>query len=117
MSGGSAGDYKRVGLAFAKALASRDYDVAYALTSRDPRNHTSLKALQAAFERIVPVDWKTVGPIEVGETMEHWPGKEPSDVGWAYVSVGGDVYSEAVTVVITLEEGDLRVRTVEFGRP
>jgi hypothetical protein len=44
-------------------------------------------------------------------------GKEPSDVGWAYVSVGGDVYSEAVTVVVTLEEGELRVRTVEFGRP
>jgi hypothetical protein len=44
-------------------------------------------------------------------------GKEPSDVGWAYVSVGGDVYSEAVTVVVTLEEGELRGRTVEFGRP
>jgi hypothetical protein len=117
MSGGSAGDYKRVGLAFAKALASRDYDVAYALTSRDFRHHTSLKALQAAFESIVPVDWKTVGPIEVGETMEDWAGKGPSDVAWAYLSVGGDVYSEAVTVVIALEEGELRVRTVEFGRP
>jgi hypothetical protein len=49
--------------------------------------------------------------------MEDWPGREPSDVGWAYVSVGGDEYSEAVTVVVTLEEGELRVRTVEFGRP
>jgi hypothetical protein len=117
MSGGSAGDYKRVGLAFVEALASRDYDVAYALTSRNYRDSTSLKALQAAFERIVPVDWKTVGPIEVGETMEDWPGREPLDAGWAYLSVGGDVYSEAITVVVTLEEGDLRVRTVEFGRP
>jgi hypothetical protein len=117
MSGGSAGDYKRVALAFVEALATRDYDVAYALTSRDYRDSTSLKALQAAFETIVPVDWKAVGPIEVGETMEDWPGKEPSDVGWAYVSVGGDVYSEAIVVIVTLEEGELRVRTVEFGRP
>jgi hypothetical protein len=117
MSGGSAGDYTRVGLAFAKALASRDYEAAYALTSTDYRDRTSLKALQAAFERIVPVDWKTVGPIEVGGTLEDWPGRQPSDVGWAYVSVGGDVYSEAVTVVVTLEEGELRVRAVEFGRP
>ena len=117
MSAGSAGDYKRVGLAFVEALANRDYDVAYALTSRDYRDGTSLKALKAAFERIVPVDWKTVGPIEVGQTMEDWAGREPSDVGWAYVSVGGDLYSEAVTVVITLEEGELKVRTVEFGRP
>jgi hypothetical protein len=38
-------------------------------------------------------------------------------VGRAYVSVGGDTYSEAVTVVVTLEEDALRVRTVEFGRP
>jgi hypothetical protein len=116
-AGGSAGDYKRVGLAFVEALATRDYDVAYALTSRDYRDSTSLRALQAAFERIVPVDWKTVGPIVVGQTMEEWPGREPSDVGWAYVSVGGEVYSEAIVVVVTLEEGELKVRAVEFGRP
>lgn len=114
---GSAGDYKRVGLAFAKALAIRDYDVAYALTSAKYRDSTSLNALQAAFESIVPVDWKTIGPIEVGETMEDWPGRELSDVGWAYISVGGDAYSEAITVVVTLEAGELKVRTVEFGRP
>jgi len=117
MSGESAGDYKRVGLAFAKALATRDYDGAYALTSSAYRDSTSVTALQAAFESIVPVDWQTIGPIEVGETMDDWPGREPSDVGWAYLSVGGDVYSEAVTVVVTLENGELKVRTVEFGRP
>jgi len=117
MSGGSAGDYKRVGLAFAKALAARDYDGAYALTSSDYRDSTSVTALQDAFESIVPVDWTTIGPIEVGQTMDEWPGRQPSDVGWAYLSVGGDVYSEANTVVVTLEDGDLKVRTVEFGRP
>jgi len=117
MSGGSSGDYKQVGLAFTKALAARDYDAAYALTSRAYRHSTSLKALGAAFETIVPVDWKAVGPVEVGEAMEDWPGREPSDVGWAYMSVGGDVYSEAITVVVTREEGELRVRAVEFGRP
>ena len=73
--------------------------------------------MRAAFEAIVPTDWKTIGPVEVGETMEDWPGRKPSDVGRAYVSVGGDAYSEAVTVVVTLEEKALRVRTVEFGRP
>jgi hypothetical protein len=73
--------------------------------------------MQAAFEAIVPTDWNTIGPIEVGETMDDWPDRKPSDVGWAYVSVGGHAYSEAVTVVMTTEDGDLRVRTVEFGRP
>ena len=73
--------------------------------------------MQAALKAIVPTDWKTIGPVEVGETMEDRPGRTPSEVGWAYVSVGGDVYSEAVTVVVTLEGDALRVRTVEFGRP
>jgi hypothetical protein len=113
----NAGDYKRVALAFTEALAARDYSAAYALTSRTYRDSTSVKALQDAFEGIVPTDWGTVGPIEIGLTMEDWPGKESSDVGWAYVSVGGDVYSEAVTVVVTREEKELKVRTVELGRP
>jgi hypothetical protein len=49
--------------------------------------------------------------------MTSWPDKQPADLGWAYVSIGGDVYSEAVTVVVTSEEGTPRVRAVEFGRP
>ena len=117
MSEPGSGDYKHVALAFTKALAARDYAAAYALTSRKYRESTSSKDMQAAFEAIVPTDWGTMGPIEVGQTMEVWPGRESSDAGWAYVSVGGDVYSEAVTVVVTLEQGELRVRTVEFGRP
>jgi hypothetical protein len=28
--------------------------------------------------------------------METWPDKQPSEVGWDYVGIGGDVYSEAV---------------------
>lgn len=117
MSERSPGDYKQVALAFTKALAARDYDAAYALTSRTYRESTSVKDMQAAFEAIVPIDWGTVGPIEVGQTMEVWPGREASDAGWAYVGIGGDMYSEAVTLVVALEQGELRIRTVEFGRP
>jgi hypothetical protein len=114
---GAAGDHTQVALAFTKALAARDYEAAYALTSRAYREGTSLKAMADAFEAIVPLDWGTVAPVDVGVTMDDWPGREPSDAGWVYVSVGGDVYSEAVTVVVTREDGELRVRTVEFGRP
>ena len=102
---------------FTNALAARNYPAAYALTSRDYQDGTSLEAMQAAFEAIVPTDWSAIGPVEVGATMEDWPDRKPSDVGWAYVSVGGDAYSEAVTVVVTLEDDALKVRTVEFGRP
>ena len=108
---------KEVALAFTKSLAARDYAGAYDHTAKEYRNGTSLPAMQAAFELVVPTDWTTGGAIEVGETMEAWPGKEPSDVGWVYVSVGGDMYSEAVTVVVAREGDNLRIRTAEFGRP
>jgi hypothetical protein len=49
--------------------------------------------------------------------MTSWPGKQPADLGWAFVSIGGDVYSEAVIVVVTSENGEARIREVEFGRP
>lgn len=110
-------DYASVGVTFAKALASRDYTTAYAMTSKDYQRSTTLDEMRVAFEAIVPTDWRTVGPVEVGNTIETWPDKQPSDIGRAYISIGSDVYSEAVTVVVVLEADTLKVRSVEFGRP
>ena len=60
MSEGTAGDYKQVALAFTKALAARDYEAAYALTSRAYRDGTSQKAMADAFEAIVPLTGKAL---------------------------------------------------------
>ncbi len=110
-------EYSSVGLTFATALAGRDYPTAYAMTSSDYQRNTTLDQMRTAFEAIIPTDWPTVGPVAVGHTMEIWPAKQPSDVGWVYISIGGDVYSEAVTVIVMEEADTLKVRTVEFGRP
>ena len=110
-------DYKLVALGFAEGLARRDYPAAWAMTSKQYQAVTTMEALQVLFEAIVPTDWTSIGPIEIATTMESWPGQEPGDLGWVYVSIGGDVYSEAVTVVVALEEGESRIRSVEFGRP
>jgi hypothetical protein len=106
-----------VSLNFARALASRDYTTAYAMTSTDYQRTTTLDEMRGGFEAIVPTDWQTVGPVEVGHTMETWPDKQPSDIGWAYVTIGGDVYSEAVTVVVVLEADTPKIRAIAFGRP
>jgi hypothetical protein len=87
------------------------------MTSSDYQHSTTLHEMRAGFQAIVPVDWRTVGPIEIGQVMESWPAKKPSDVGWVYISIGSDVYSEALTLVVMLEGNTLKVRTVEFGRP
>lgn len=117
MPSGNGSDYRQIALEFTQFLAAREYPKAYALTSQEYRLRTSAEQLQAYFETIVPTDWGPIGPIEVGQTMTSWPGKRPDDLGWAYVSIGGDVYSEAVTVVVSAENGEPRIREVEFGRP
>ena len=117
MISSSASGFQQVALEFTRALAAREYDKAYMMTSGHYRRQYSIERLRADFEAIVPVDWGTLGPIEVAHTMTSWPGRQAADLGWAYVSIGGDVYSEAVTVVVTAEDGEARVREIEFGRP
>jgi hypothetical protein len=117
MPSGHPTEYKQIALEFARSLAAREYPRAYAMTSHGYRQKSTVDDLRTGFEAIVPTDWGTIGPIEVGQTMTSWPGKQPGDVGWAYVSIGGDVYSEAVIVVVASENGQAKIREVEFGRP
>lgn len=112
-----AAEFRRVALEFAQALAARDYPKAHAMMSAALRARMTVDQLRDSFERIVPLDWGPVGPVAVGETMTTWPDKEPGDLGWAYVGIGGAVHSEAVIVVVALEHGQPRIRQVEFGRP
>jgi hypothetical protein len=110
-------DYVGFALSFGKALLSREYSRAFAMTSTEYQRGITLEQMGEAFEAIVPPDWGTAGPVEVGQTMDDWPGKQASDAGWAYVSIGGDVYSESVIVIVAHEDDAMKVRDVEFGRP
>jgi hypothetical protein len=116
-SSGDTGDYRQIALEFARSLAAREYPKAYAMMSHGYRQNRTVDELRIGFEAIVPRDWGAIGPIEVGQTMTSWPAKQPSDIGWAYVSIGGEVYSEAVIVVVASENGEAKIREVEFGRP
>ena len=110
-------DCRQTALEFANVLVARDYPKAYSMTAQAYRERNTVEQLRIAFETIVPDDFGPIGPVEVAQTMEDWPGKQPGDIGWAYVSIGGDVYSEAVTVVVALENGEAKIREIEFGRP
>lgn len=110
-------DYASVAVNFARALTNRDFESAYAMTSSDFQRRVPLEEMRAGFEALLPAEFGDVTSVDIGLTMDSWPDKEPSDVAWVYVSIGGDVYSEAVTVVVTMENDSLKVRDVAFGRP
>ena len=110
-------DVNEFALKFVEMLAARDYTTAYAMTSNEYQKQTSIEQMKSEFETIVPVDWGTIGPIEAMPILKEWPDKQSSDLGIVYVSIGGDYYSEAVIVTVSLENGGLRISNVEFGRP
>ena len=110
-------DVEEISLKFTKALADRDYATAYLMTSEKFRSQYSMDQLREDFENIVPTDWGAVGTIEVAGVIQEWPTKKTSDRAWVYVSIGGDVYSEAVSVILVTERGALKIREVEYGRP
>ena len=49
--------------------------------------------------------------------MTEWPDKQPLDVGWAYAAIAGEDGSEAVTVIVSSENGAHVIRSIEWGRP
>ncbi|HNC91251.1 MAG TPA: hypothetical protein PL000_20160 [Anaerolineales bacterium] len=49
--------------------------------------------------------------------MEQWPDQRPNDVGWAYVAIDGEGFSEAVTVIVENERQTPAIRYIEWGRP
>ena len=102
-------EHQALAVEFARRLAARDYAAAYDLCSAGLRARVSLEQLQQDFERMIPLDWGTVEPIEVMEG-DDWP--------FVYVVIGGEVYSEAVIVsAFMMEEDALMVDRFELGRP
>lgn len=110
-------DAKDTALKFSNLMSSRNYDDAYEMTAKKFKESFSAKELQLNFKDMIPSDWEEISPIEVGETMTLWPAKESSDIAWVYVILGGDIYSEALTLVVTEEENSIKIRDIEFGRP
>ena len=53
----------------------------------------------------------------VTHSMSDWPAKKERDRAWVYVSLSGDGFGEAVTVIVAEENGQKVIREVEWGRP
>jgi len=112
--------YGQIAVAFASALAQGDFERAHALLSPELRTRLSPAILSEELHAMYRgyADGEPTG-IHYDEQffMTEWPYKEPRDVGWAYVSIVGEGFVEAVTVIVTEVDGTLLIRTVEWGRP
>jgi len=112
--------HAEVALAFTTALVDADFERAHQLLAPALRARLSAKALRKEL-RVMTSGYSDSKPqraeLDTEFSRQTWPGKEKADVGQSYVSIEGDDFIEAVSVIVATIDGELLIRAVEWGRP
>lgn len=108
-----------VPLAFGHAIARGDYEGAHSLLTKEAQRLHPPETLKHAVEEMIAIGDGSIRQVELMEecTLENWRDKWNGDVGYVYVALTGDSFCEAVTVTLTTEDGQVRIRELEWGRP
>lgn len=104
-------------ISFAKALVAGDFVKAHAMLGSALGSATNPDQLRETYKLMIDYGDTPTSDVELMETLEDWPGKQPADLGWAYVAISGDGYSEAIAVVVAQESDKPAIRQIEWGRP
>jgi hypothetical protein len=110
-------EYGKMAFQFASAITNDNFSEAYSMLSEEQQNEQSPELLKEQFEKMIEYGKGPAHHIELTNEMTEWPAKETQDVGWAYVAMVGDEFSEAVSVVVSEENNEYKIRNIEWGRP
>jgi hypothetical protein len=116
-SGPGETELRKVATSFAQKIVAGDYETAYGMLSASLQATTSPAQLKKEFLSMIDYGNGPPNFVEAMDVQDKWPDKLPADVGWAYVAITGDNFSEAVTVIIEREHGRNKIRSIEWGRP
>jgi hypothetical protein len=104
---------------FGELLSTGDYKSAQALLTKEAQvlnSPASLKSNTEGMHTYAPGPITDVQTIEEG-FLEDWPDKQAADVASIYVALAGDNFNEGVYLTIAQEDGELRIRDIQWGRP
>ena len=102
---------------FGEVIAKADYKAAHGLLTKEAQQVYSPEDFKKSVEQMIDY-W--LGPIQEVRPqliLENWPAKQDKDICVVYVSLIGEGVCEAVTVTLADENGDIRIRYLEWGRP
>ena len=107
-----------VGFNFANALVKGEFEAAHSFLSPELRLKYSPSALKREYDSMIeymqPV--ANVGVVVVNNRS--MPGEQDMDAeGWAYVSIEGEGWSEAVVVTVRAFESEYLIAELIWGRP
>jgi hypothetical protein len=111
--------YEQVAVDFATALVAGQFARASEMLTPALRREMTPHMLQEALNGMCaysPGKPKRIH-FDPQHSMENWPDKQPDDVGLTYVSISGDDFNEAVTVIVANVGGRHLIREIEWGRP
>lgn len=109
----------KLGFEFASAIVAGDFSAAHAMLSNALKQELRPQDLSSSYDAMIEYGDGPPDLIEVIQVddMEGWKSKQKGDIGWTYVAICGDGYSEAVSVVIAEEAAGPVIRMIEWGRP
>jgi len=109
----------RVAEQFGRHIADADYNAAHSLLTKAAQQKYTPEGFKRSFEEMTAYAPGPIHKVEVDPefVLEDWPAKIADDIASVYVGLFGEEYVEAVTLVVSCEDGDVRVRDVEWGRP
>jgi hypothetical protein len=110
-------DYKELATQFGSSLTKKDFALAHSMLCQLLQEKLSPESLKQEFESMISYGEGLLENVDVMEAFEDWPAKQQNDIGWAYVAITGQNFSEAVSLIISNENGQARVREIEWGRP
>lgn len=102
---------------FAAALVAGQFEQAHAMLTAAAKQQWSVDDLEEEFTGMVDYFETPPTQVEIMQVMTDWPDKAAGDIGWAYAAISDEGDSEAVTVVVTAENGVPLIRSIEWGRP
>jgi hypothetical protein len=105
------------GTKFASLMIKGDFSGAHSLLSKGLKAEYTADLLKYRFGEMVSYGH---GPAYLdgnNQFMENWPTRRAQDIGWSYISISGPDFAEAVTVVVSDEDGKAKISSIEWGRP
>lgn len=113
-------DEIKIALDFAQALVDGEFEFASSLLVPEIRQVMTPEQLRLDYEGMIGMYLNPASAQVIFDpqfTMTDWPGRRPNDVGWVYVSIVGDDFVEAVSVILAEQDEVLLIREIDWGRP
>jgi hypothetical protein len=107
----------KIALEFSQKIVAGEFADAHDMLASEISEKISAQQLQAEYEEMVAYGDGIPQFIEVMNILDEWSAKAERDIGWAYVAIAGEGYSEAIAVVVAQEQGQAVIREIEWGRP